>query len=463
MSLLLDALKKAADDKHKLSRGDYAGSKAGTRDMQSVNSSVRDEIRTITEELGLDHVEQQGSSPEILSLHENEDLAELALDIDGNHSSTSAEIIESVAINRDAGQEKPEELNMDINVNDNGSVKTADNKKFQISDDALLMLVDKTNRDVNKQKIIFVISLFITSLVILIAGGIYYYLDAQSEIAAIERKHQTAIQSMQSKTSKEKVPENREIIRTLVSDAKLDEKVKVARQHIANEKNSADKKHLQVKSKQSSKSKIAKAIGSDISIIKSSKVDPLSKKLDDAWLVYENGNYQEAKKLYMGVLKAESGNRDALLGLGAIAVVEQDSTSARNIYSILLKKNPDDPIAAAALANIYSEKSFHESGEEYLLSMLRKNPGAPDLNFSLANIYAQQNKWKSAQEYYFNAWKYDNNNADYTYNLAVSMDQLSKRQQALSFYRESLVKAANKQVSFSREAVEKRIQELSGL
>ena len=54
-------------------------------------------------------------------------------------------------------------------------------------------------------------------------------------------------------------------------------------------------------------------------------------------------------------------------------------------------------------------------------------------------------------------------NADYIFNLAVSLDQLNKQQQAINYYRESLLKAENKQVSFSREAVQKRINELARL
>ena len=54
MSLLLDALKKAADDKQKLSRGGSTGSETGTRKVQSVNSSVRDEVRSIAKELKLE-------------------------------------------------------------------------------------------------------------------------------------------------------------------------------------------------------------------------------------------------------------------------------------------------------------------------------------------------------------------------------------------------------------------------
>ncbi|MCG6939053.1 MAG: tetratricopeptide repeat protein [Gammaproteobacteria bacterium] len=469
MSLLLDALKKAADDKQKISRGESTDTKADLRKVKSVNLSVRDDVLALTKELNLQPKEHDESTSEILSLNENADVAELTLDIDQNlsYASTSTDIEDNGISGIDAGKEHPEELNMDINVNDHGSAKNPEKTKIRISDDALLMLVDKTNRDVKQEKTTFVIGLLITSLIILISGGVYYYLDTSTEIAAIERKHQIAMRSMQSKTSQVNLPANREIIRNLVGDAELKEKVQLAKQHIASKKNSAknNSEHTQSKSTVKSKvsSTITEAAASEISIKKSSKTDPLSEKLNAAWLAYESGNYNEAKKLYRDALKVESGSRDALLGLGAIAVREKDSMAARNSYSLVLKQDPNDPIATAALAGLYSEESSPESSEEYLLSMLRRNPEAPQLNFSLANIYAQQNKWKSAQQYYFNAWKYDIDNADYIFNLAVSMDQLGKRQQAIKFYKDSLVKSANKQVSFSRGIVEKRIMELSEL
>ncbi|MBE9567587.1 MAG: hypothetical protein IMF14_02750, partial [Proteobacteria bacterium] len=67
------------------------------------------------------------------------------------------------------------------------------------------------------------------------------------------------------------------------------------------------------------------------------------------------------------------------------------------------------------------------------------------------------------QKYYFNAWKQDSENADYLFNMAISMDQLGKSQQALKFYSESLRKSENRQVGFSREAVQQRIKVLSEL
>jgi uncharacterized protein HemY len=133
---------------------------------------------------------------------------------------------------------------------------------------------------------------------------------------------------------------------------------------------------------------------------------------------------------------------------------------ARDIYLAVLEQDPRDSMATAGLAGLHDETSLN-SDEQYLISMLEKNPGAQHLNFALGNNYAKQNKWQSAQQHYFAAWQSDNNNADYIFNLAVSMDQLNKRQQAVSLYKDSLVKAVNKQVSFSREAAQKRIKELT--
>lgn len=466
MSLLLDALKKAADDKQKKTDFEDHGPDKPFPDLRTANTSVRDEVRSITEELSL-HPKTKSESPaEILPLQDNENLAELTIEIDDNASeiSESADIKkgESLLMKHYAGQDGPGEQDMDIDDGQHGSNINADKAKYQLSDDALSMLVDKTNRDVKKGKTIVITGLLIATLIILLSGGVFYYLDVQSELEALESRHKLAMRSMQSKVTRENTDQNREIINNLVSDADLNEKVQYAKQQIAQQKQK-ELPHSKPIVKQQSPVAVSHTAARAISIQKSSKADEVSEKLDNAWLAYDNGEYEEARELYTEVIRAESKNRDALLGLGAIAVQQKDYVLARKYYSLLLSQDPDDPIATAVLTSLFNEQSPQDSGEEYLLSMLRKHPDAPHLNFSLANIYAQQGKWKSAQEYYFNAWRNDSDNPEYIYNLAVSLDQLNKRQQALNFYKESLAKSQNRQVSFSRQDVEKRIRELSGL
>jgi len=180
-------------------------------------------------------------------------------------------------------------------------------------------------------------------------------------------------------------------------------------------------------------------------------------------LAYDSRQYSEAKDLYSKVLSIEENNRDALLGIGAIALLQGDSDAVRYAYTSLLKQDPNDAIASAALSGLQSDKSSMNADVDYLLSMLAKNPDAPQLHFAIGNVYAKQEKWKLAQQSYFSAWQADSENADYIFNLAVSLDQMNKSQQALTFYRDSLLKSKDKQVSFSADAVKKRITELSGL
>ena len=458
MSLLLDALKKAADDKQKALQAESNDSEAvasisSNPDFENTNAiadtaqqtaagvavsdedSVTDQIEVV-EELTLEEITE--------SIERAESLSDDVVDDSGSQSrSESSHIEEKSAVEVDL------ENTSDSRV-----------EEFTVSDDALSMLIYKTNRDVKKEKKFIVFGVLAAGLTILLSGGVYYYLDMQAEIEALERRHQITMQSMRAKTNKEKTPEKSEIIRKLVGESDLDDKVEFARQRIASDKNTFDSRPIEDKEARTNKRDVSP--GSMLSIQKNKKTDLVGEKLDAAWLAYEAGRYDAATTEYKEVLAIEKNNRDALLGLGAIAVIKKDNVVARDIYLAILEQDPRDAMATAALAGLHDESSL-KSDEEYLLSMLEKNPGAQHLNFALGNNYAQQNRWKSAQQHYFNAWQSDHENADYIFNLAVSLDQLNKQQQAINYYRESLLKAENKQVGFSREAVQKRINELARL
>lgn len=482
MSLLLDALKKAADDKQKASQNGASQKQAPQKETSKAEvitaepassglkaeAAASEKAKTLTEELTL---QETNDTPDATAAP-GEDTTVLSLDdIEPEHGShLAASDLKTDRLNTSSVE--TEGLTLESNAaNTSGQQNSIENGpeysdsgagRFTVSDEALSMLIHKTNRDVKRGRRILIFSVLIISLAITVSGGLFYYMDMQAEIAALERKHRVAMQAMRSKTSREKIPDNSEIIRNLVSESTLDKKVQYAKQHNASEKNPGQVQD-KVNVKAENNSGNTKTATPALSIQKTNKPDPVGEKLDAAWLAYESGQYDEATKLYKETLSFEKNNRDALLGLGAIAILEKNKTQAKNIYLALLELDPRDPIATAALASLHNDLSTLDSDKAYLLSMLEKNPGANHLNFALGNIYAQQNKWKSAQQYYFNAWQYNNENADYLFNLAVSMDQLSKQEQAINFYKESLLKSVNKQVSFSREAVEKRISELSEL
>ena len=436
MSLLLDALKKAADDKQKVSRDRPTEG--------SLDPVVTEEEPELTLQASDDGLQSTAETEELTLDVMNTDTTETPDEAPGM---TEPEVAEEIAgdgalqLEQDNHPDNPEK------------------KNYTVSDEALSMLIYKTNRDVKQGKRLVIISVMIFSLAILASGATYYYMDMQSEIAGLERKHKIAMQSMQSKTSREKAPVQSEIIRNLVSDADLEDKVRYAKKNIV-------EKPAQQQSSQRSPAATSEKVRDEagaVSFQKTNKTDPIAEKLDQAWQAYDDGRYSSAKNLYIEVLNSEENNRDALLGLGAIAVMEKDYAPARDIYMSLLEQDPRDPIAIAAIASLQSDGVSLQEDERFLQNILLKNPNAAHLNFALGNVYAQQEKWKSAQQSYFKAWQQDIENADYIFNLAVSLDQLGKTEQAINLYRESLSKSNNKQISFSREDVQKRITELSGL
>lgn len=447
MSLLLDALKKAADDKEKKSKEDLTS-------HEKNKSPGTDVELPQEEELSLQSNSDSDNSVEVKSVVGANELEEFSLD---DLEYVQDDVLQSESLGADGQQD--EDIASD--EKEKHREKRSDTDKFVISDDALSMLIYKTNHNVKQSKRIIFSTILLISLAILVSGGVYSYMDMESEIEALERKHQIAMQSMRSKTNNEKTPDKSEIIRNLVSDAELEEKVKYAKKHMADDRSQVRTKPV-VQPTKSNQVKIKSAVA-ELSIERTNKSDPVGEKLNDAWLAYEDADYAEAKQSYKDVLVLEKNNRDALLGLGAIAVIEKDRATAREVYLSLLDLDPRDPVATSALASLHNDESSLAADKEHLHSILKKNPDAPHLNFALGNVYAKLNKWTAAQQYYFNAWQHDNKNADYVFNLAVSMDQLNKQKQAIDFYKDSLVKASDKQVSFSREAVQKRIAELTRL
>lgn len=462
MSLLLDALKKAADDKQKAAKIDLPhdeSKSAATNTASHIDNPIDEQESLNNDDAGSESVSE--TVPEELTLQDSEDL------VLGDHKSSDTDEALSIdELDLDVKGSDVEESSVTIPIDSDAEILSAQELKLEdgelergrqtISDDALSMLIYKTNRDVKKSKRIVIFSVSFVSLLILVSGGVFYYLDMQAEIATLELKHRLAMQSMTSRTNSEKVPNQSEIIRNLVSeDSDLNQKVQFAKQQM---ENSANTNKVQA-NVTTPRSKSSTAV---LSIQKTNKVDPVGESLDIAWSAYDEGRYKEAAESYNEVLKLEDNNRDALLGLAAIAVIEKNNNKARELYLTLLELDPRDPIATAAWSSLRSNQASFEKDKEYLLSMLEKNPDAHPLIFALGNIYAQQNKWDSAQQYYFEAWQRNSENADYLFNLAVSMDQLNKPDLAMNFYKECLLKAEDKQISFSRETVKKRINELVG-
>lgn len=201
-----------------------------------------------------------------------------------------------------------------------------------------------------------------------------------------------------------------------------------------------------------------------IHIQQSSREDPVESLVMDAYSAFQRAQYEQAQTLYQQVLAQEPRNRDALLGLAAIALKQQRYEYAKQKYLALLQLNPKDSLAVAGLSSVNQGSLQHSSdtalSESQLKFMLKEQPDAAHLYFALGSLYAGKNQWPQAQSAYFSAWSGDSNNADYAFNLAVSLDHINQPQQALQYYQLCLKLMRNSSASFSAAQVQQRINSL---
>ena len=183
--------------------------------------------------------------------------------------------------------------------------------------------------------------------------------------------------------------------------------------------------------------------------------------LAQAYSAYRARDYVSARRAYDAVLRVQPEQRDALLGLAAIESRYGRIERAHRIYSQVLRRNPQDPVANAALFNLHN-LAGREVSESQLKLLLDQYPSSPSLHFSLGNFYARRSRWSEAQQAYFSAFSADKDNPEYAYNLAVSLDRLGKANVATQYYQKALILSDERAPSFNVGEVRSRIRALSG-
>jgi len=183
--------------------------------------------------------------------------------------------------------------------------------------------------------------------------------------------------------------------------------------------------------------------------------------LHRAWEAFQQGDYARARRFYHSVAEENPLDRDALLGLAALAVTSGENSKAQEYYLRLLERDPRD---AAALAGMISLRGMNEVPEAIsrIQNLIATHPDLGELHFILGNLYAAQSRWAYAQQAYFRAYALEPARPDYAFNLAVSLDHLGKREQALDYYRRALEAGRGQRKGFSEAAVRSRIALLEG-
>lgn len=196
-----------------------------------------------------------------------------------------------------------------------------------------------------------------------------------------------------------------------------------------------------------------------IRISRSKAPDDRGTRLMDAYAAWQAGDRDESGRLYREVLENYPGNRDALLGLAAIALSGDDTDTARQHYASVLAANPGDELAMAALIGLEREAD-PVSRESALKVLIQEFPERPYLYFNLGNVFAAGRRWAEAQQAFFDAYSRDPQNPDYANNLAVSLDRIGQYETAVDYYLTALDLARTRTAKFNEADLLARIQRL---
>jgi tetratricopeptide (TPR) repeat protein len=196
----------------------------------------------------------------------------------------------------------------------------------------------------------------------------------------------------------------------------------------------------------------------DIRLQRSDRGAGVNPALQAGYAAFNAGDLASARQYYLTVQRSDPNNRDALLGLAAIALRENQPGQAASNYLRLLELDPNDGEAVSGLIGL--RHGDPAESEARLKAILQRSPEAAPVLFAMGNLVAQQGRWSEAQQIYFRAYSANPANADYAFNVAVGLDRLNQPKLAITYYQRALALSTNNPGSFDRGAARRRLHEL---
>ena len=185
--------------------------------------------------------------------------------------------------------------------------------------------------------------------------------------------------------------------------------------------------------------------------------EPIDPILNNAYLAYRSGKFDQAQQLYHEVLKLDARNIDAILGLAVIAQRRGADSSAAHYYAQALALDPRNAVANAGMSALTTD----DNRESRLKTLLNEQQDSSSLHFALGNRYAEQARWAEAQQAYFNAYRLEPDNAELAFNLAISLDRLGQKKSAAQYYQRALQLDPGQHAGFDHTQISQRIEALT--
>jgi tetratricopeptide (TPR) repeat protein len=199
---------------------------------------------------------------------------------------------------------------------------------------------------------------------------------------------------------------------------------------------------------------------SAIAIRRSTHKEQVAPALARGYSAFMAGNDSLAQQEYTSILRQDGNNRDALLGMAAIAAKRGHSDEAVKTYLRLQELDPRDAAAQAGILALTAGQADPVQSESRVKTLLAQQPDAHFLHFALGNLYAGQSRWAEAQQAFFHAYQKAPSNPDYLYNLAISLDHLNQGKLALEYYQRALALSQSGSANFDKAAAQNRAKEL---
>jgi tetratricopeptide (TPR) repeat protein len=204
---------------------------------------------------------------------------------------------------------------------------------------------------------------------------------------------------------------------------------------------------------------VAAPDNSQIQVQRSVAAPQINPGVQQAYQAFNGGQLGLARQQYETVLRQDANNRDALLGLAAVALRDNQGAQAAALYVRLLEINPDDGEALAGLIGL--RQGDVAQSEAKLKAILARSPDSAPVLFALGNVYAKQRRWNEAQQQFFRAYGAAPGNPDYAFNLAVGLDRLNQPRLAATYYQRALTLAQTTPAAFDQAIVQTRLRELA--
>ncbi|HEY0802784.1 MAG TPA: tetratricopeptide repeat protein [Steroidobacteraceae bacterium] len=200
---------------------------------------------------------------------------------------------------------------------------------------------------------------------------------------------------------------------------------------------------------------------STFSVSRSEGPSAIDRRVEAGYRALSAGDIAGAQHEYFAALELDPNNVDALLGAATVAARDGRSKTAAAAYAQVLKLEPGNPDATAAMAMMGSAGSTGESNESRLKILIASDDGGrPALHAALGGVYAADARWSAAAQEYFTALSKDPGNPDLAFNVAASLDQNRNSAMALTYYRQALAFARQRPAQINLNAVEQRIGQL---